>query len=118
MHDSIIDHHPVEHALSRTEFCAKYRLSRWAYYELRRLGRAPDELHLLGKTVRITPQAERDWLAAMAEDKKTEASRLEAARRRKQTKIAGKLAAASDQHISKRRARGKPPPAKREPARR
>jgi hypothetical protein len=90
-----------EHSLTREEFCAKHSISLSTYFKLRRLKRAPAELHILPKVVRITPGAERAWQQRMAEEAQAEASKLEAARRRQQAKVAGEIAAESATHISK-----------------
>jgi hypothetical protein len=42
------------------EFCARWRISRSTYYEMRNLGRGPREMHVMSK-VYITPQAESEW---------------------------------------------------------
>ena len=93
-----------------SEFCFAQRFSKSFYYELKRRGLNPDELEILG-VKRITPEAEEAWLARMAALAKTEDAKLESERRRAQAAIAGKAAAASPRHVSKRgRAAVAPPP--------
>jgi hypothetical protein len=92
--------HGEAHSLSREEFRRKYSISSTTYYKMRRLKRAPAELQIFAKLIRITPEAERAWLRLMAEEAESEASKLEAARRRRQAKAAGKKAAKSLLHVS------------------
>jgi hypothetical protein len=85
------------------EFCFAQRFSKSFYYELKRRGLNPDELEVLG-VKRITATAEEAWLARMAERAKSEAAQIEAERRRKHATIAGRIAAESPLHVSRRRA--------------
>lgn len=43
--------------------CSKFGMSRATYYRLRARGEGPRETRI-GKLVRITEQAEREWIAA------------------------------------------------------
>jgi hypothetical protein len=84
-----------------SEFCFAQRFSKSFYYELKRRGLNPDELEVLG-VKRITPEAEEAWLARMAEHAKSVAAQLESERRRAQAAEAGRAAAASPLHVSRR----------------
>ncbi len=84
------------------EFCVAERISVSTYYALKRSGLAPDELHITPKTIRITPEAHRDWRALMQERAKSEAATLEIERRRGLAVVAGKRAAESADHVSRR----------------
>jgi hypothetical protein len=88
---------------SIAEFCRAERISKSVYYEMKRRGIGPVELIIPGtKVIRITPEAQTAWRTRMAELAKSETAQLEAERRSAQTAEAGKIAAASPLHISKR----------------
>ena len=92
------------------EFCLAEGISKSSYYKLKKLGLAPDELRPPGTAiVRITTQARTAWHLRMEELRKSQATELEAARRRAQTAAAGKAAAASLRHVSRRGSRPAPP---------
>jgi hypothetical protein len=85
------------------EWCKARRLSRSTYHKLKKLGRGPKELEIPGTRIkRITPEADAEWEARMAELAKSETAQLEAERRRAQAAEAGKLAAQSPNHVSRR----------------
>jgi hypothetical protein len=88
-------------SLSQNGFCYVENISKAKYYELKKRGLAPDETNIDG-LIRITPKAREAWHARMAELAKSEAAQLEAERRRELASIAGRAAAASPLHISKR----------------
>jgi hypothetical protein len=88
-------------SLSQNEFCWLERISKSKYYQLRKKGLAPDETNICG-VIRITPEARETWHARMAALAKSEAARLEAERRRELAVIAGRLAAQSPNHVSRR----------------
>ena len=48
-------------------FWERNSVSKTSYYYLRRLGRAPREIHV-GSKVLISPEAEAEWRKAMAEN--------------------------------------------------
>ena len=48
-----------------TAFCRKYNISAPVYYKWQRNGTGPKELRI-GRVIRITPEAEREWLEARA----------------------------------------------------
>ena len=101
---------PPKNDLSILDFCKQHRISRWKYYELRRKGLGPRELSLGPGCVRITWNANRDWIKAReGPAKTTEARLLERARkdRVKATSVAGKAAVASPKHVSKRKPKAK-----------
>jgi hypothetical protein len=88
---------------TRAEFCLAEHLSKSTYHALRKRGLGPEELVVPGlKIIRITPEARDAWHTKMAELAKGEAARIEAERRRELASIAGRAAAASPLHISKR----------------
>ena len=88
-------------SLSQNGFCYVENISKAKYYELKKRGLAPDETNIDG-LIRITPKAREAWHARMAELAKSEAAQLEAERRRELASIAGRAAASSPLHISKR----------------
>jgi hypothetical protein len=63
---------------------------------------------------RITPEADAEWEARMAELAKSETARLEAERRR-ELALSGQIAAESPRHVSRRGARSTPTPRRRRP---
>jgi hypothetical protein len=99
---------------SISAFCRSRGMSRAFFYALKRRGLAPklDEIILPGelgvnrgrglRLVRISAESERAWDKQMEEMRASKSSELEAARAREQRQVAGKLAAASAQHVSKR----------------
>jgi hypothetical protein len=71
---------------------------------MRRRGYSPDETRVPGtRLVRISQQARREWHARMRELCNSQEAELEAGRRQAQTAAAGKRAAQSPLHVSKRR---------------
>jgi primosomal protein N'' len=90
-------------SMTEAEWRAKHKLSKSSHYKLKRLGRAPKALHIPGTTIsRITPKADHEWEAQMEELVQQEAARLEQQRRAEQARAAGKAAAQSPRHVSKR----------------
>jgi hypothetical protein len=99
---------------SITAFCKSKGMSRAFFYALKRKGLAPrlDEITAPGepgvnrgrglKLVRITAESERAWDKQMEQLRASEAAELEAARARDQRLVAGKLAAQSPLHVSRR----------------
>jgi len=92
-------------SLSQKQFCWVENISLAKYFELKKRGLGPAITDIDG-VQRITPEAREEWHERMAELAKSEAARLEAERRRELAVIAGRAAAASPLHISKRQ---KPP---------
>jgi hypothetical protein len=88
-------------SLTRSEFCYVENMSPTKYHALKNKGLGPEELNVDGM-IRITPEARAKWRQRMAELAKSEAAQLEGDRRRKLASIAGRAAAASPLHISKR----------------
>ena len=97
---------PLECSLTIEQFAKAEGFSPGTYYKLRALGMGPDELRVAGtKIVRVTQKARAEWHARLQAYAKSEAGRLEEARRSELSRAAGKLAAQSPVHISKRRRR-------------
>ena len=90
-------------SLSRLQFCWVENISPAKYHELQKKGLGPAVTDIDG-VQRITPEARAEWHQLMAERAKSGAVRLEAARRRELAVIAGRAAAASPNHVSKKRA--------------
>jgi hypothetical protein len=93
-------------ALSQREFCWIEHLSIATYFELKKAGLGPDET-VIGRLIRISPEAREAWRQRMAAHSRSQAAQLEAERRRQSAVLAGKASAASALHVSKRRQ--KPP---------
>jgi hypothetical protein len=98
-----------QRAFSLSEFCRVENFSKSFFYALRKKNLAPAVSDING-LLRITPQAREEWHQRMLELAKSSAAQVEAERRRELATVAGKAAAASDRHISKRQ---KPPHRKR-----
>ena len=85
-------------------FCARNGIGLTLYHRLKREGRGPREMRL-GRTIRITIDAERDWQRDREFPSDAEARLL--ARERKArvglSRRAGQIAAASPRHVSNRR---------------
>jgi hypothetical protein len=91
-------------ALTRAEFCALERMSLSTFHKLKRAGLGPDEVHFPGMAfVRITAEARREWHTRIEQWRKSQAAQLEEQRRSASASRAGKKAAASPLHISKRK---------------
>jgi hypothetical protein len=91
-------------ALTRAEFCALERMSLSTFHKLKRAGLGPDEVHFPGMAfVRITAEARREWHERIEAWRKSKAAELEEQRRSALASRAGKKAAASPLHISKRK---------------
>jgi hypothetical protein len=88
-------------ALTISEWCRAKGICIATYYKLKKLGLTPAELHIPGTNItRITPEADREWIARMAELTKTKEHAREAERRVAMAKKAGDKAAQSPKHIS------------------
>ena len=88
------------------EFCARWKIGPTKYYKMRNDGRGPRELRV-GGSIRITAQAEADWVREHETPTGAEARLI---KREREARIdlsrrAGKAAAASPRHVSKRRQR-------------
>jgi predicted DNA-binding transcriptional regulator AlpA len=93
-------------SLTIPEFCKLERLSKATFYNLKKRGLAPAVLAIPGSNIRrITAAARAEWYARMRELAGGEAAQLEHERRRELTATAGKLAAQSPNHMSRRRVR-------------
>jgi hypothetical protein len=91
------------HSKTIPEFCETKRISRSTYYKLKRRGLGPDTFNIPGlRLERITSQAEAEWDERMLELAKSEAAQVEAQRRQELAAIAGRAAAKSPLHVSKR----------------
>jgi hypothetical protein len=95
-------------SLTPSEFRYFERMSPSKYHELKKKGLGPEETDIDGMK-RITPQSRERWHQLMAERARSETALLETERRRAQTVEAGKIAAASPLHVSKRGAAHKQP---------
>ena len=92
-----------ERSMTPAEWRWKRRVSKSSHHKLKNLGLAPEETIVPGtKIARISPDADRRWEARMAELAQSEAAQLEAARRRELAAAAGRIAAESPLHVSKR----------------
>lgn len=96
-------------AFSIAEFCARNKISETLYHKLKSQGRGPRTMEL-GRAIRITAQAERDWQNARENPQGAEAKLVasQAAKRRRECKRLGALSAGSPRHFSKTRKRRSP----------
>ena len=67
---SLDEHSPARQggraAFTINEFCESHRLSRASFYNLRKLGRGPSEMHL-GSKILISVEAAAEWRRRMEE---------------------------------------------------
>jgi len=103
---TIVEPRP-ERAQTIGEFCAAENISAASYYKMRRLGVGPREDRVPGTTIiRISPEARRAWHVRLAEMRQSGEAELEQRRRSAHAAQAGKIAAASPLHVSKRNTSG------------
>jgi hypothetical protein len=111
----------TEPPMSISAFCKSEGMSRAFFYALKRKGMAPQltEIIVPGepginrgrglRLVRISAESVRAWRERIAQARASEAAELEAARARDQRVVAGKLAAQSPLHVSRRNQQKTPP---------
>ena len=97
--DSIAPDRP---ASTIREFCARWKIGPTKYYKMRNDGRGPRELRV-GGSIRITAQAEADWVREHETPTGAEARLIKREREAhsRRSHQAGKTAAASPRHVSK-----------------
>ncbi len=94
----------AERSLTRAEFCKLENFSLSTYHKIQNLGCGPDEVRIPGLAlVRITAEARRKWHEKMEKLTKADAANIEAQRRSTLASMAGRAAAASPLHYSKRK---------------
>jgi hypothetical protein len=93
-------------SLTPSEFRYFERMSPTKYHELKRKSLGPKETNVDGM-LRITPADRATWHAMMDERAQSEATRLEAERKRAQAAEAGRIAAQSPRHVSRRQSQPK-----------
>jgi hypothetical protein len=92
-------------SMTISEFCQVEKISVPLYYKLKKKGLAPDEVRIDVpgvRVIRITPTSRARWHAMLAERAATKESELERQRRAAQRVAAGRAAAASPQHVSRK----------------
>lgn len=95
---------PISETMPFRHWCRAKGFSVSTGYEIKKSGMGPELLEVPGvRGARVTPEADAAWEQRMAELAKSEAAALEAARRREIAVIAGKIAAQSPKHISRRK---------------
>lgn len=100
-----IQEDPKPKSMTVSEFREAENMSASFYYKMRRMGLGPQELRVPGTGfTRITPQAHAAWHERMAKLGESKAAELERARRLEQRRSAGKSAANSSRHVSRRAA--------------
>jgi len=92
-----------------TEWCAKERMSKASFYALLRANPelAPKTITIPNTRIIRVIESHEDWRARVAELAQSDAARLEAARRREIASLAGKVAIASPNHVSRRQKSGR-----------
>ena len=94
----------VERDMTIKEWCDKRHYSLTTFYNLKKVGHAPDLIDPPGiRSPRITHEADRRWEEKMRQLNKEKAAKREAERRSALATKAGKIAAASPNHIFQRR---------------
>jgi hypothetical protein len=92
-------------SLSIGQFCQAEGFSLSTYFKLRQRGLGPEETRPLGcKIIRISPEAHAAWRERMSSRHRAQQRELE--RRRAQAAEAGRAAARSPRHVSRRRRGG------------
>ena len=86
------------------EFCWRNAIGLGTYHKMKRLGLGPDEMRV-NNVVRITAESEKKWQRARTYPKGDEAKAKTAAEAKAKARgrNAGKLAAQSPRHVSKRK---------------
>jgi hypothetical protein len=93
----------LERSLTQRELMFAEHISPSTYFKLKRLGFGPEETIFPGTNIiRITPDARRAWHAKLAMLRATVEASKEAQRRTAYAVQAGKAAARSELHVSKR----------------
>lgn len=90
--------------LTIAEFCKVEHISKFSFYKMKKEGLAPQVLEIYN-IKRITPEARAKWHAMLMRRQQQKAGKLEAQRRVKLAQQAGRIAAASPRHQSKRKVR-------------
>jgi hypothetical protein len=97
-------------SMTRVEWCRHRNVSKSTFYKLKRLGLAPVEDSIPGTRVaRISAESDQRWLERMAELSREDAAQLELTRRRELAVIAGRIAAQSPRHVSRKKSLEKKP---------
>jgi hypothetical protein len=68
---------------SVTGFCRRWSVSRFLFYQLRKIGKAPAVMHVGGRTL-ISPESERAWILAREAEATTAPKRIVGKARRTQ----------------------------------
>jgi hypothetical protein len=93
-----------ERSLTRKQFCAAENISLSTYHKMRRAGNGPQETHFPRMAlVRISAENHRKWRAKNETWNKSKDASLEEQRRKANASAAGKKAAKSEKHVSKRK---------------
>jgi hypothetical protein len=93
-----------DRAYTVREFCVLERMSHTTFHKLQKAGLGPAVLRFPGMAfVRITAAARREWHARIAALAQEQDAQLEKQRRSALKSRAGKAAAASPAHVSKRK---------------
>jgi hypothetical protein len=105
----IADKRPIaEDRLSLRDFCELERISVSSYFRMKRAGYGPEETFLPGTSIMfITAEARRAWRIKIQKWSTSKEAKTEAARRSELAKAAGKRAAESPLHVSKRGAKAR-----------
>jgi hypothetical protein len=85
------------------QWCRARGLSLSSGYKIRNQGQGPHELQIPGlRGTWVTPEADAEWEQRAADFSASEEGRREATRRREIAAAAGRIAAESPKHVSKR----------------
>ena len=93
---------PPEPSSTIGEFCSRRKISAPTFYKMLDEGKGP-RIHRIGRSPRISFEAERDWVKEREAEFAKEAESVEAQRRKDHARRIASLSVASDNHISKRR---------------
>jgi hypothetical protein len=87
------------------QFCERHQISESKYIKLRKTGRGPRELMLGPRSIRITEEADREWLAAMEEYKESQELRRERERQLELSRLAARRSFEGGNHVNQQHRR-------------
>jgi hypothetical protein len=90
----------IDDSMTIDMFCEAERFSTATYFKMQRDGIGP-KTYAVGRVVRITAEARRQWHEDVTKRSQKQAAQLEHRRRQALASAAGKKAAESEKHISK-----------------
>lgn len=87
------------------QFCERHQISTSKYIKLRKAGRGPRELVLGPRSIRITEESDREWIAAMEAYGQSQELRRERERQLELSRVAARRSIAGSNHVNQQRRR-------------